>query len=105
MKRTLFLTTTVFLLSISILKADSWKKLKKFPGRNRTLSFYFTINDREYVGGGLDSAEHLLKDFWEYNASTDSWTQKSDFPQAVWAAVGFPLNFGNMIRQMINGPV
>jgi len=51
----------------------------------------FSIGDKGYLGTGSTS-NALLKDFWEYNPATDSWTQKADFGgTARYWAVGFSI--------------
>ena len=53
----------------------------------------FSIGSKGYVGTGANHyyAERL-KDFWEYNPTTDTWTKKADFGgDARCAAVGFAI--------------
>jgi N-acetylneuraminic acid mutarotase len=62
---------------------DTWTQIADFGGSPRREAVAFTINDRGYVGTGVknDGANvTLYKDFWEYNPSTDSWTQVADLP-------------------------
>jgi N-acetylneuraminic acid mutarotase len=40
----------------------------------------FTINGKGYVGLGRDSLGKQLNDCWEYDPTTDSWTEKASFP-------------------------
>jgi len=60
--------------------SDEWHFLQKLPfdDDHKAYGFVFTINDKVYVGAG--SVVNYSKDVWEYNPSTDSWTQKNDFP-------------------------
>ena len=56
----------------------------------------FSINGKGYIGTGLGyaNAVYVMKDFWEYNPATDSWTQKADFGgTARMSAAG--LSIGN----------
>lgn len=39
-----------------------------------------TLGDKAYIFGGRDSAGNYLKDVWEYNSKTDSWTSVSIMP-------------------------
>lgn len=55
-----------------------WNILSEFPGQSRQLAFSFVINNKFYYGGG--SFINGLKDFWEYNLLTRTWTRKADFP-------------------------
>lgn len=47
--------------------------------------FYFTLGGKNYVGGGQTSttAPSTVKAFYEYDPSTNAWTQKADFPDTV----------------------
>src|SRR5258707_11278174 len=78
----------------------SWDKLGDFAGYPRTGASYFVINGVAYVGcgfnfdlSGLAGASGRLKDFWKYDAASESWTQVTDFPGGVTSgAVAFSLN-------------
>lgn len=49
----------------------------------------FSIGSKGYVGLG-DDGNNVFSDFWEYDPSTDTWTQKANFPGvARTTAVGF----------------
>ncbi|MEJ0032145.1 MAG: hypothetical protein WDO15_18000 [Bacteroidota bacterium] len=54
----------------------------------------FSIGTKAYVGVGyVGSPTASRKDFWEYDAATDVWTQKADFIGAArYNAVGFSAN-------------
>lgn len=39
----------------------------------------FNIGAKGYVGTGSGTNFTDLKDFWEYNLTTDTWAQKADF--------------------------
>jgi hypothetical protein len=44
----------------------------------------FSIGSKGYIGlGYVGSPSNLRKDFWEYNPSTDAWTQKANFAGAA----------------------
>lgn len=54
----------------------------------------FSIGTKGYIGTGYGYVynANLSKDFWEYNPTTDSWTQKADFGgTARYFAVGFSI--------------
>lgn len=61
----------------------TWKRMKDYPGPSRAFSFSFVVDGKAYVGGGghygTSSYDFLfnLYDLWEYDPSTDSWTQKA----------------------------
>ena len=51
----------------------------------------FAIGNLGYIGTGNDGSSDQ-KDFWQYNPSTDTWTQKADFGGGVRNfAVGFSI--------------
>ena len=72
--------------------ADSWKQLGNFPGTANTLLASFVIGNYAYVGTGVvDLATNTaVASFYQYDPSTDSWTQKGDFPGGARnSATGF----------------
>lgn len=74
--------------------ADTWTDKNPMPGSatNRSGGVTFMLNGKVYLGLGIENfnsftaAWSFLTDLWEYDAVTDTWTQKSDFPGA---GVGF----------------
>jgi N-acetylneuraminic acid mutarotase len=50
-----------------------------FPGPKRASAKSFTINDKFYFGWGWSSSGYK-DDFWEYNPSNNTWTQKTSCP-------------------------
>lgn len=58
---------------------DSWTQKANFPGIPRHGATGFSIENKAYVGTGINGTQ-ALSDFWEYNSITDVWTQKTDFP-------------------------
>lgn len=61
-----------------------WTQRASLPGSTRRNAIAVAIDDVAYVGMGADSATSwmgtILADWWEYNPSTNSWAQKSDYP-------------------------
>lgn len=58
-----------------------WTRLADFPGTPRASANAFSIGHKAYVCFGRSGpSTGLLKDVWEYDAITDTWTQKADFP-------------------------
>lgn len=71
-----------------------WDDVAPFPGPRRERAVAFSVNGKGYVGLGynrdLDTEE--LKDFWEYDPLSDSWSQVADFTgTARYNAVGFAI--------------
>ncbi|WP_316836759.1 hypothetical protein [Pedobacter nutrimenti] len=64
-----------------------WKKLSDFPqSKGRMLSGTFTIGSKLYITGGAagetgsSSSGAASKETWCYDAATDQWTKKADYP-------------------------
>lgn len=71
-----------------------WKTKAPFPGTPRESAVSFSIGGKGYVGLGYnrDEDKEELKDFWEYDPATDTWTQLNDFGgSARYNAVGFAI--------------
>ncbi|GHN02161.1 hypothetical protein WSM22_36500 [Cytophagales bacterium WSM2-2] len=63
---------------------DYWTPMADFGGAARTfIGFSMSINGKGYVGCGTTPAGQNLVDFWEYNPTTNAWTQKADFKGAA----------------------
>ena len=62
----------------------------------------FEINGKGYAGTGEGGG--FRKDFWEYDPSTDVWTQKADFAgSARWFAAGFAISGKGYLGTGSNG--
>src|SRR5882724_4438102 len=57
----------------------SWIQKTDYGGSARYAAAGFSIGTKGYVFGG-NSAADRESDFWEYDASTNQWTKKADFP-------------------------
>ncbi|GET22110.1 IPT/TIG domain-containing protein [Prolixibacter denitrificans] len=66
---------------------DSWARKTDVPGNPRAGAVSFIINNQGYVGTGSDHMysssqnedTNHFKDFYRYDATTDSWTRIADF--------------------------
>jgi len=77
--------------------------MASFDGGERERAVAFSIGGRGYTGTGVDSANQVRKDFWEYDPGTNSWTQKADVPGLVRRdAVGFAIGNRGYIGTGIN---
>lgn len=62
-------------------------------GQNRGSAVGFTAYNKAYVGLGQGNSAGFYNDFWEYDPSTEVWTQKADFiGSARRSAVGFSID-------------
>jgi N-acetylneuraminic acid mutarotase len=84
---------TVLSVSVHAQTPNSWVKKNDFGGGKREQAVAFSIGNFGYVATGVDTAEIVLKDLWQYNEDLDSWTQKADMPGVGRrCAFGFALN-------------
>ncbi len=70
-----------------------WTKKNDFAGLKRERMTSITLNDKGYVGFGVDTNEVVHNDWWEYDHILDVWTQKASLPASVRRnACGFAAN-------------
>lgn len=65
---------------------NSWSAIPNYPGGFGNGVYFatgFGVSGKGYVCGGKLGANYYISDFWEYNPSTNNWTEKSDFPGGV----------------------
>ncbi len=73
---------------------DIWTPKADFAGNIRAFGVGFSIGDSGYVdlGYAFDTTEKYFHDFWQYDLSTDSWIQKTDYPGSAGdGAVGIAI--------------
>ena len=62
---------------------DVWSQMADLPGSPRRNAVGFALESKGYVGTGIDSSESFvgtnLSDFWEYDPSLNTWTQKANY--------------------------
>ena len=60
---------------------DDWERKADFAGAARHLAVGFSLGGKGYVGTGEGSfgVDGRLKDFWEYDPTTDTWERRADF--------------------------
>ena len=76
---------------------DTWTQLSAFPGGVRYQLSSFAVNNKGYVGLGVD-LDVYRKDIWEYDPATATWTQKNDFPGSErGAASTFSFNYRGFV--------
>jgi N-acetylneuraminic acid mutarotase len=57
-----------------------WLKKNDFSGWKRERAVGFSIGDYGYLCSGVDTAEMVVKDLWQYDPVLDVWSQKADLP-------------------------
>jgi len=65
---------------------DTWAQKADFPGRARVKAVAGVINGKAYVGLGAQGAyesTNVFKDLWEYDPTSDQWTQKASLPDSA----------------------
>ncbi|MDP9041503.1 MAG: galactose oxidase, partial [Bacteroidota bacterium] len=75
---------------------DVWSQVNSMPdSAARSSAAGLSIGNFGYVGTGYDGFNYL-KDFWQYNPTSNMWTRMADFTgNARYEAVGFGIgNFG-----------
>ncbi len=73
---------------------NTWTQKADFGGAERyfAVGFGFSGKNKGYIGTGADKNGSPLKDFWEWNQATNTWTQKQDYAGGpVRDAVGFSI--------------
>lgn len=103
LKHIKIILTLVAICLTHIVNANYWTQKSDFPGTKREFPFSFSIGTKGYVGGGMDSLNNFLNDFWEYNPATDLWTQKANFAGGqIQNASGFSaLNKGYVVFGLV----
>ncbi|MBI3502490.1 MAG: gliding motility-associated C-terminal domain-containing protein [Bacteroidetes bacterium] len=77
--------------------ADAWTQKQSIPigGRADMDRAVFVLGTSAYLGTGWDFVTTHYADFWEYNQTTNNWTQKANLPLGRRGATGFSLcNYG-----------
>ncbi len=83
-----------------------WTQKTSFGGISRWYATGFSIANKGYIGLGCSVSGNLPynQDFWEYNPSTDTWTQVADFGGGprMWAP-GFSIGNKGYVGTGNNG--
>ena len=91
--------TYLYLFSLLIFACPSfgqtgnyWSETDDFGGGQRERAVGFSLRGKGYVSCGLDTADMVRNDLWEYDPATASWTQKANMPGVGRRnAVGFTI--------------
>lgn len=83
---------------------SQWKKLNDFPGQKRRYAVAFYVDGHGYIGTGYgDDKAGTFKDFWRYDAPSDSWTQINGFGEPRQGAVAWVIGKSAYICTGVNG--
>lgn len=77
----------VFILIALSAKGDYWTQKSAFPAMGRSHPYSFSIGTKGYVGSG-----DTQTDFWEFDPSTNQWSQKANFGLGFHSAASFTIN-------------
>lgn len=89
MKTKLFIA--LFAISTIANAQGVWTQKAPFSGIARWGAISFSIGSKGYVGGGYDGSNNF-SDFWEFDPSANTWTQRAPIPVARRAAYSFEIN-------------
>ena len=82
---------------------NKWKAIAEFPGNARANAISFVVGGKAYVGLGTNydrqTKSDLYRDFYEYDPTSDKWTQKGNFTgvtrdQPIYFTIGDKGYFG-----------
>lgn len=106
MKNYIIILSVLFLNSSGISQTQNfWTKKADFSGLKRERSIAFSINGKGYVGTGVDTADVVKKDFWEYDPSLNAWTQKANIiGVARRNAIAFSINGKGYVGTGMDNP-
>lgn len=70
---------------------NSWVRKKDFPGPARVNAVGNAMGGFGYVGTGRpnQSSDNAFADWYRYDPSTDTWTQRANVPRARWSGFSF----------------
>ena len=68
-----------------------WTRKADFTGLKRERAVAFSINGKGYLGTGVDTTDVVRNDWWEYDPTLDTWTQKANITTARRNAIAFAI--------------
>ncbi|RYC51902.1 IPT/TIG domain-containing protein [Flagellimonas olearia] len=75
------------------INTNSWEQKTDFPGGARKNAFSFVLDNKWYVGGGINNVPETVNDFWVYDPIADSWTGLDTPPVALgYSLTTFTIN-------------
>src|SRR5258706_7337761 len=96
---------TITTSSTALSYVGPWNQKADPPNPTRRYPVSFSIGNKLYYGLGWDFLSGTyFKDFWEYDTSSDTWTQLNDFPGgARLNAANFAVNGFGYVGMGLNG--
>lgn len=76
--------------------SDSWSTLPDFPGPDRSFAYGQTYNGKGYIGFGASQFAGYINDLWEYDPSTQTWTELATCPCSGRRHPAFVINDGKV---------
>lgn len=67
-----------------------WTQKTNYGGVSRDGAFAFSLGSLGYIGGGNNNGS-FKNDLWEYNPTTNAWTQKANVPSNEYLASSFTI--------------
>lgn len=64
---------------------DTWEEVASMPTLGRRGAFCFVIDNKAYVGGGVNENMRKDNEFWQYDPSTNEWIRKNDLPALTFS--------------------
>jgi N-acetylneuraminic acid mutarotase len=79
-------------LSLSSQVTGVWSSITPYPGTPAYHCISFSIGNKIYVGGGnISSPTMCYQGFYEYDESTNTWTQKANLPTSGYYGAAFSI--------------
>jgi N-acetylneuraminic acid mutarotase len=69
-----------------------WRHRACFPAVSRNFGVLFAVGTKAFMVGGTPLGTTAISEVWQYDATTDSWIQKNNFPTTVTRASAFVIN-------------
>jgi len=95
MKKTILFLIVSCLFATYIHAQGAWRQRADFGGSARLGAVGYSISDKGYIGTGLAngffSGTVACSDLWEYDKTTNTWTQKNSITQERYYATGFAI--------------
>ncbi|WP_396144497.1 LamG-like jellyroll fold domain-containing protein [Flavobacterium sp.] len=93
MKNKLLLLVFGLVMTTQMIFAQSWITRPNLPSTDRTAVGSFAIGSKGYYIGGETSSSGNLVDTWEYDTSSNTWSQKANYPgTGTQKGVAFSIN-------------